>query len=415
MANRNTQAMSNEEWLARGSQNGSTGKNAFTYVNPQGDNSVAWVVDNPSNPRYNSLNADGQTYAQGTADKTFYNSDAPGIYTVYDGAQNALGFVLGDGTVLRNDGVSRDTSKTGTFTGSEVTEVRDARDAALAEARRSLSESNYLDGVTTRDDANRYFIESYERDRLENEQRIKEENAAFMEWQAARYQARRAQEAALEAQRNAALQAADEAERRAREHYGEQQRQAEAGAALRRLYENEVFNANGLNTGAAGQAELARSNVLAGNLTSIGNARADTLSDIEAQRAEIETKYRQAVLEALADNEQDAANALVDAYEQSEKLYSARAAGAYDRIGSAVSSQPAAGTVSGSAPVGKSYTSAADFFNTMVQNGVTDADARLEALARALMDKSIDPDEAQRVLDKLRPGLRQPIAPTEGK
>ena len=407
MANRNTPAMSNEEWLARGSQNGSTGRNAFTYVNPQGDNSVAWVVDNPSNPRYSGLNSDGQTYAQGTADRTFYDSDAPGIYTIYDGAQNALGFVLGDGTVLRNDGTSRDTSKTGSFTGSEVTDILDSRDAALMEARRGLSESGYLDGVTTRADANRYSIENYERGRLESEQRLKEERAAFMDWQAAQYQARRAQEAALEAQRDAALRAVDEAERKAREHYGEQQRQAEANTALRRLYENEVFNANGLNTGAAGQAELARNNVLAGTLTSIGNAQADTLSGLEQQRAEIETKYRQAVLEALMDNEEDAANALVDAYEQSEALYSTRAAETYDRIGSTVSAQPSAGSVSGSVPEGTSYTSAANFFNTMVENGVTDNDARLEELARALMYKRIDEDEAQKVLDKLRAGLRQ--------
>lgn len=95
--------------------------------------------------------------------------------------------------------------------------------------------------------------------------------------------------------------------------YYEAVRQATALAAREKQAMNEMFNAAGLNTGTAGQAQLANSAVKQQNINAINIAEAQALAEIEAQRAELESEYQAAISEAVLNNEQARAQALLEA------------------------------------------------------------------------------------------------------
>ena len=77
--------------------------------------------------------------------------------------------------------------------------------------------------------------------------------------------------------------------------------QAAGNAARQQQAFNEYAAAYGLNSGTAGQAQLAMSNALQGNLSGIDTAEADALSDLELQRSQTEIDYNNAIAQAKAE------------------------------------------------------------------------------------------------------------------
>lgn len=73
---------------------------------------------------------------------------------------------------------------------------------------------------------------------------------------------------------------------------------------------NEYAAANGLNSGAGGQAELARNVTLQNNLNSLNSEEAQAISDLELQRANAETEYNNAIAQAEAEGNYQLAAAL---------------------------------------------------------------------------------------------------------
>lgn len=73
---------------------------------------------------------------------------------------------------------------------------------------------------------------------------------------------------------------------------------------------NEYAAASGLNSGASGQAALARSGALQGNLSSIDQAQSNAVADLELQRTQLATQYRSQVAQAIAENNISKAQAL---------------------------------------------------------------------------------------------------------
>ena len=96
----------------------------------------------------------------------------------------------------------------------------------------------------------------------------------------------------------------------------EVKRQAAGEAALTRQRLNEQFAANGLNTGAAGQAHLALLNQQAANLNSIELKRAQAENAYNAQKAALTQEYQSQIKSAILDNDADRAAALYALYKQ---------------------------------------------------------------------------------------------------
>ena len=96
----------------------------------------------------------------------------------------------------------------------------------------------------------------------------------------------------------------------------EAKRQAAGDAALTRQRLNEQFAANGLNTGAAGQAHLALLNQQAANLNSIELKRAQAENEYNAQKAALTQEYQSQIKSAILDNDADRAAALYALYKQ---------------------------------------------------------------------------------------------------
>ena len=96
----------------------------------------------------------------------------------------------------------------------------------------------------------------------------------------------------------------------------EAKRQAAGEAALTRQRLNEQFAANGLNTGAAGQAHLALLNQQAANLNSIELKRAQAENEYNAQKTALTQEYQSQIKSAILDNDADRAAALYALYKQ---------------------------------------------------------------------------------------------------
>ncbi len=96
----------------------------------------------------------------------------------------------------------------------------------------------------------------------------------------------------------------------------EAKRQAAGEAALTRQRLNEQFAANGLNTGAVGQAHLALLNQQAANLNSIEMKRAQAENAYNAQKAALTQEYQSQIKSAILDNDADRAAALYALYKQ---------------------------------------------------------------------------------------------------
>lgn len=93
-------------------------------------------------------------------------------------------------------------------------------------------------------------------------------------------------------------------------NYYEQRRQTQANADRAQANYNEVANASGLNSGTRGQAQLARSNQLQSDLTTLNNAEAQNRAEIERQRTLLGQQYQNAIQKAQAENNMELAQRL---------------------------------------------------------------------------------------------------------
>lgn len=129
------------------------------------------------------------------------------------------------------------------------------------------------------------------------------------------------QTAALEAAYKQNLSELDASLEKSDAGYTEQKRQTTGTAAQQAANWREMANAMGLNSGAFGQAALAQSNALQGNLNTLNTAQATAQADIERQRALLGQQYQLAILEAQANNDFELAQALYqEAVRQDEAL-----------------------------------------------------------------------------------------------
>lgn len=76
----------------------------------------------------------------------------------------------------------------------------------------------------------------------------------------------------------------------------------------------EAAVANGLNSGTAGQADLARSAVLQGNLSNISQQQASADANIQLQMDNLAAQYQAAIAQAKANNDSELAQALYNEY-----------------------------------------------------------------------------------------------------
>lgn len=91
--------------------------------------------------------------------------------------------------------------------------------------------------------------------------------------------------------------------------------------ALSRGAFQEMAVANGLNTGTTGQAALAQDVVLQQNLSQIDREQAEKTAEIDLQRSQLDTEYRNAIAKAEATGDAELANALYEEYVRQQNLY----------------------------------------------------------------------------------------------
>ena len=94
--------------------------------------------------------------------------------------------------------------------------------------------------------------------------------------------------------------------------YHDSENQVAANNAQQTQKMNEYFAANGLNTGASGQAQLAQNTTAQKSIGTLENAKATALNDVETQRTTLATQYQNAIAEAIASNNYQKAQALYD-------------------------------------------------------------------------------------------------------
>ena len=82
--------------------------------------------------------------------------------------------------------------------------------------------------------------------------------------------------------------------------------------ALARKAFDERAAASGLSSGAAGQAELARSSAYQRDIASLDQAQANALSDIDLAKTNLQSQYENAIAQARADGNAALANALYE-------------------------------------------------------------------------------------------------------
>lgn len=98
----------------------------------------------------------------------------------------------------------------------------------------------------------------------------------------------------------------------------EAKREVTGDAAITRQRLNEAFAANGLNTGAVGQANLALLNQKAANLNKINLAQQQAQQEYDAQKAALMQTYQAEVKSAIQQNDADKAKALYAAWKEQQ-------------------------------------------------------------------------------------------------
>ena len=105
----------------------------------------------------------------------------------------------------------------------------------------------------------------------------------------------------------------------------EAKREVAGDAAITRQRLNEAFAANGLNTGAVGQANLALLNQKAANLNKIDLAKQQAQQEYDAQKAALMQTYQAEVKSAIQQNDADRARALYAAWKEQQAQAQAKA------------------------------------------------------------------------------------------
>lgn len=135
---------------------------------------------------------------------------------------------------------------------------------------------------------------------------------------------RAAQEAALAELRSAYeknLSGLDRTKQSIAPTYQAARNQAAGQAELQKRQFAEYAAANGLNSGAGGQAQLAMNNALQGSLSNLSTQEASSLADLELQRSQTESDYNNAIAKAKADgNYQLAAQLYQEKVRQDEAI-----------------------------------------------------------------------------------------------
>ena len=106
----------------------------------------------------------------------------------------------------------------------------------------------------------------------------------------------------------------------------EAKREVAGDAAITRQRLNEAFAANGLNTGAVGQANLALLNQKAANLSKINLAQQQAQQEYDAQKAALMQTYQAEVKSAIQQNDAQRAQALYAAWKEQQAQANALAA-----------------------------------------------------------------------------------------
>lgn len=101
---------------------------------------------------------------------------------------------------------------------------------------------------------------------------------------------------------------------------------------------NEMAVAQGLNTGTTGQAALAQDVVYQQNLSDIDRQQAQALSDLDLQRANLDTTYKNAIAQAEATGNAELADALYQEYVRQDELAAQQQASLTAKAQSAVAS-----------------------------------------------------------------------------
>ena len=128
---------------------------------------------------------------------------------------------------------------------------------------------------------------------------------------------RAAQEASLRSAYEANVNTLDQQAAQLPTKYNAAVNQANAQAAINRANFNEAAAASGLNTGAGSQARLAQNNALLGNVSQIRQAQAEAQANLDNRRAQLEQEYRNAIADAVAQNDLQRAQAL---YQEAKRV-----------------------------------------------------------------------------------------------
>lgn len=162
----------------------------------------------------------------------------------------------------------------------------------------------------------------------------------------------------------------------------EAKRETAGDAAITRQRLNEAFAANGLNTGAVGQANLALLNQKAENLSKIDLAKQQAQQEYDAQKAALMQSYQAEVKSAIQDNDADKAKALYAAWKEQQAQAQALA----------VAQTKAAGSGSGSPRKRTPKSPSGSPVDEMVEGLETigSKDARFAAIEQAYKEKLIN-------------------------
>lgn len=158
----------------------------------------------------------------------------------------------------------------------------------------------------------------------------------------------KSQLAALESAYAENLAELDKNETETNATYDEEKRQAQGNAERSAANWRELANAQGLNTGAMGQAALAQNNQLQSNLNTLGSAQAQAIANIQNQRSLLGKQYQLEILQAQADNDYNRAQMLYQEAVRQDEILQAKEQQYTEMMYDLLSSSLASGGSSGS-------------------------------------------------------------------
>ena len=165
----------------------------------------------------------------------------------------------------------------------------------------------------------------------------------------------------------------------------EAKREVTGDAAITRQRLNEAFAANGLNTGAVGQANLALLNQKAANLNKIDLAKQQAQQEYDAQKAALMQTYQAEVKSAIQQNDAQRAQALYAAWKEQQAQANALAAAQAKALAVKQAKTPYKRKKKSPEPVKPPETATDDAYNELVKGLETigTKEARFAAIEQA--------------------------------